>query len=136
SIVCFFVDGNARGRGLSRRMLEAAVDYARSRGARIVEAYPVDKDQRTHPDDMFFGAKSIYDRAGFREVARRKPTRPVVRKALRPRRAAAPRFSDFCLEPSARRTHAPAEPPRRPQTASRSDTCSITDPRKRMIRRA
>jgi GNAT superfamily N-acetyltransferase len=88
SIVCFFVDRNARGRGLSQRMLEAAVDYARSRGARLVEAYPVDKDQRGHPDDMFFGAKSIYDRAGFREVARRKPGRPVVRKSLRPRRTA------------------------------------------------
>jgi GNAT superfamily N-acetyltransferase len=85
SIVCFFVDGEARGRGLSARMLRAAVDYARSRGARLVEAYPVDKGERSHPDDMFFGAKSIYDRAGFREVARRKPTRPVVRKALRPR---------------------------------------------------
>jgi hypothetical protein len=32
---------------------------------------------------MWFGAKSLYDRAGFREVARRKPTRPVVRKVLR-----------------------------------------------------
>jgi GNAT superfamily N-acetyltransferase len=85
SIVCFFVDGEARGRGLSARMLRAAVDYARSRGARLVEAYPVDKGERSHPDDMFFGAKSMYDRAGFREVARRKPTRPVVRKALRPR---------------------------------------------------
>jgi GNAT superfamily N-acetyltransferase len=91
SIVCFFVARNARGRGLSRRMLEAAVDYARSRDARIVEAYPVDKDRPSHPDDMFFGAKSIYDRAGFREVARRKPARPVVRKSLRPRRAAARR---------------------------------------------
>jgi GNAT superfamily N-acetyltransferase len=85
SIVCFFVDGEARGRGLSARMLRAAVDYARSRGARLVEAYPVDKGERSHPDDMFFGAKSMYDRAGFREVARRKPSRPVVRRALRPR---------------------------------------------------
>jgi GNAT superfamily N-acetyltransferase len=84
SIVCFFVDGEARGRGLSARMLRAAVDYARSRGARLVEAYPVDKGERSHPDDMFFGAKSMYDRAGFREVARRKPSRPVVRRALRP----------------------------------------------------
>lgn len=87
SIVCFFVDSGARGRGLSERMLRAAVDYARSCGARLVEAYPVDKAKRSHPDDMFFGAKSVYDRAGFREVARRKPTRPVVRKALRPRRS-------------------------------------------------
>jgi ribosomal protein S18 acetylase RimI-like enzyme len=88
SIVCFFVDSGARGRGLSERMLRAAVDYARSRGARLVEAYPVDKATRSHPDDMFFGAKSLYDRAGFREVARRKPTRPVVRKVLRPKRSA------------------------------------------------
>jgi GNAT superfamily N-acetyltransferase len=85
SIVCFFVDGEARGRGLSARMLRAAVDYARSRGARLLEAYPVDKGERSHPDDMFFGAKSMYDRAGFQEVARRKPTRPVVRKGLRPK---------------------------------------------------
>jgi GNAT superfamily N-acetyltransferase len=84
SIVCFFVDRSARGRGLSERMLRAAVDYARSRGAQLVEAYPVDRDERGDPDSMFFGTKSMYDRAGFREVARRRPTRPVVRKALRP----------------------------------------------------
>lgn len=87
SIVCFFVDREARGRGLSNRMLRAAMDYARSSGARLIEAYPVDKDERSHPDDMFFGARSMFDRAGFREVARRKPARPVMRKALRPRRA-------------------------------------------------
>jgi GNAT superfamily N-acetyltransferase len=86
SIVCFFVDQTARGRGVSERMLRAAVDYARSRGARLLEAYPVDSDERMHPDDMFFGAKSMYDRAGFREVARRRPSRPVVRKPLRPTR--------------------------------------------------
>ena len=85
SIVCFFVAREARGRGLARRMLKAAQDYARSKGARLLEAYPVDKEEPSHPDFMFFGAKSMYDRAGFREVARRKPTRPVVRKALRPR---------------------------------------------------
>jgi GNAT superfamily N-acetyltransferase len=84
SIVCFFVDRRSRGRGLSERMLRAAVDYARSCGATLVEAYPVDTDERGHPDSMFFGAKSMCDRAGFREVARRRRTRPVMRKALRP----------------------------------------------------
>jgi ribosomal protein S18 acetylase RimI-like enzyme len=88
SIVCFFVDRGARGRGLSERMLRAAVTHARSCGARIVEAFPVDRDARSDPDLMFFGAKSMYDRAGFQEVARRKPTRPVVRKPLRPGGAA------------------------------------------------
>jgi GNAT superfamily N-acetyltransferase len=90
SIVCFFVRREARGRGLSRRMLQAAVDYARSQGARLLEAYPVDKPERSHPDFMFFGAKSMYDRAGFKEVARRRPTRPVVRRRLRPGRDARP----------------------------------------------
>ena len=83
SIVCFFVVRHARGRGLTDRMLEAATDYARAQGARLLKAYPVDRDERSDPDAMYFGARSIYDRAGFEEVARRKPTRPVVRKALR-----------------------------------------------------
>jgi GNAT superfamily N-acetyltransferase len=39
SIVCSFVDPNTRGKGLAERMLRAAVDYARSCGARLVEAY-------------------------------------------------------------------------------------------------
>lgn len=94
SIVCFFVDKEARGTGLARRMLRAAVDYARSQGARLVEAYPVDREGRSHPDEMFFGAKSMYDREGFTEVARRTPARPVVRKTIRPRapaRSTAPR---------------------------------------------
>jgi hypothetical protein len=31
---------------------------------------------------MWFGAKSMYDAAGFQEVARRRPARPVVRLRL------------------------------------------------------
>jgi GNAT superfamily N-acetyltransferase len=89
SIVCFFVEEGSRGQGIADRLLRAAVDYARSKGARMLEAYPVDKGERSDPDTMFFGAKSMYDRAGFEEVARRKPTRPVVRRTLRPKRASA-----------------------------------------------
>jgi GNAT superfamily N-acetyltransferase len=88
SIVCFFVDRGVRSTGLSERMLKAAIAYARSKGARLLEAYPVDKVERSHPDVMFFGAKSMFDRAGFREVARRTPDRPVVRRGLRPGRSA------------------------------------------------
>ncbi len=85
SIVCFFVDSHARGQGITEALLKGAIDYARSKGARLIEGYPVDKLERSHPDFMWFGAKSIFDHAGFREVARRKKTRPVMRKALRPR---------------------------------------------------
>lgn len=86
SIVCFFVDKRARGRGVTAELLDAAIRYADEQGATVLEAYPVDKPERSVDDFMFFGAKSLYDRAGFDEVARRKPTRPVVRKELgRPR---------------------------------------------------
>ncbi len=87
SIVCFFVDPEERGQGITRALLRGAIDYARWRGATLLEAYPVDKTERSQPDSMWFGAKSLYDRAGFKEVARRKATRPIVRRALRSRRS-------------------------------------------------
>jgi GNAT superfamily N-acetyltransferase len=85
SIVCFFVDSRARGKGVSEGLLKAAIAYARSQGATLMEAYPVDKEEPSHADFLWFGAKSMFDRAGFKEVARRKETRPVVRRRLRPR---------------------------------------------------
>jgi GNAT superfamily N-acetyltransferase len=86
SIVCFFVDPEERGQGLTRALLQGAIDYARLHGATLLEGYPLDKKGRSPPDSMWFGAKSLYDRAGFKEVARRKATRPIVRRALRLRR--------------------------------------------------
>lgn len=83
SVVCFFVDARHRGKNLTRRLLDAAIRHARDHGAKLLEGFPVDKETRGPADFFWFGAKSIFDRAGFREVARRKPTRPVMRKALR-----------------------------------------------------
>jgi ribosomal protein S18 acetylase RimI-like enzyme len=82
SVVCFVVPPAYRHRGVAKTLLQGAVDYAARRGARILEAYPVDKKRRGHDDGMWLGAKSMYDAAGFGEVARRKPQRPVVRLAL------------------------------------------------------
>lgn len=89
SIVCTFVDKAHRRRGIQRRLLTAAVAYAREQGARLLEAYPVDKPTRSHDDFMFFGSRSLYERAGFIEVARRSSTRVVMRRRLRPTRASA-----------------------------------------------
>ena len=84
SIVCFFIDARERGKGVSRALLRGAMDYARSQGARLLEAYPVDKRERSNPLSLWWGAKSLYDKAGFTEAARRKKTRPVMRRTLRP----------------------------------------------------
>ena len=86
SVVCTYVAKGHRGKGLQHRLLRAAIDYARDHGVRLLEAYPVDKPQRSHDDFMFFGSRSLYERAGFTEVVRRSPTRVVMRRALRPRR--------------------------------------------------
>jgi GNAT superfamily N-acetyltransferase len=79
SIVCFVVPAPFRGQGVARALLDRAVAYARKQGATLLEAYPVDKRGRSGDDSMWFGAKSMYDAAGFEVVARRKPHRPVVR---------------------------------------------------------
>jgi len=82
SVVCFYTAPEARGEGLSEAMLARAAEYARAHGATLLEAYPIDKSERGRDDGMWFGAKSMYDKAGFVEVARRKPARPVMRKRL------------------------------------------------------
>jgi GNAT superfamily N-acetyltransferase len=79
SIVCFVVPAEYRGQGVARALLKGAVAYAKEQGATLVEAYPVDKPARSKDDYMWFGAKSMYDKAVFKEVARRKPHRPIVR---------------------------------------------------------
>jgi ribosomal protein S18 acetylase RimI-like enzyme len=82
SIICFVVPSAYRGQGVARALLAGAIAYARQCGAELLEAYPVDKRGRSSDDSMWFGAKSMYDSAGFKEVARRKPQRPVVRLKL------------------------------------------------------
>jgi GNAT superfamily N-acetyltransferase len=82
SIVCFVVPSTYRRRGVAHALLQGATTYARKHGATLLEAYPVDRRGRSRDDTMWFGPKSMYDRAGFKEVARRKPQRPVVRLEL------------------------------------------------------
>lgn len=84
SVVCFFVDREFRGAGVSAALLEAATAYARSRGARILEGYPVEPSGGRMPDVFAWtGAASAFRKAGFAEVVRRSPTRPIMRRALR-----------------------------------------------------
>jgi GNAT superfamily N-acetyltransferase len=90
SIVCFAVSSSARGQGVARTLLEAAVGHARSQGAEVLEAYPVrlgDADA-IHPDAAFTGTLPMFERAGFTIVADRASDpssshqRVVVRKSL------------------------------------------------------
>jgi ribosomal protein S18 acetylase RimI-like enzyme len=83
SVICFVVPGEQRGQGVAHALLRGAIAYAREQGATLLEAYPMDRAARSKDETMWFGALSMYARAGFEEVARRKPARPVVRLQLR-----------------------------------------------------
>jgi GNAT superfamily N-acetyltransferase len=93
SIVCFVVGRRSRGRGVARTLLAAGIDYARAHGATMLEAYPVEVDQgkRIDSGSVYRGTLTMFERAGFKVVDRRPtpggPPRPIVRRALRPRRA-------------------------------------------------
>jgi GNAT superfamily N-acetyltransferase len=89
SIVCFVVARAARGQGVARALLDAAVDYAREHGATLVEAYPVETDGgRVPPAHAFKGTLGMFERAGFEVVERRRANsasapRPIVRRSIR-----------------------------------------------------
>jgi GNAT superfamily N-acetyltransferase len=83
SIVCFYVDKAYRDRGLTRPLIDAAVEYARRQGAVLIEGYPLDpQGGDTSNVSTFTGFLSTFEEAGFVEVERRSPRKPIVRKAL------------------------------------------------------
>jgi GNAT superfamily N-acetyltransferase len=82
SVTCFFVARAWRGRGVTAALLAAAAAHARRSGARFLEGYPVDRAGRAADASLYHGAASTFRRAGFEEVARRSPTRPIMRRAL------------------------------------------------------
>lgn len=75
SVVCFFVDPGLRGQSVPVRLLRAAVDYAISLGATIIEGYPVEPNASYR----FMGSPSVFEQAGFRKVAVAINGRPIVR---------------------------------------------------------
>ena len=79
SVTCFFIARGFRRQGLSTELLKAAVDFARARGAKIVEGYPHDSKKVTADVFVYTGLASVFRQAGFKEVARRSKTRPIMR---------------------------------------------------------
>lgn len=79
SVSCFFITKEFRGKGLSVPLLKAAVDFAISKGATIVEGYPTEPTGRMADAFAWTGIASTFQRAGFEEVERRSKGRPVMR---------------------------------------------------------
>jgi GNAT superfamily N-acetyltransferase len=88
SIVCFVVGREARGQGVGRALLTAAIGYAREHGATTLEAYPVDTEaRRITSANAAGGTLRMFLAAGFevaawRQANARTNPRPIVRRTI------------------------------------------------------
>ena len=81
AVTCFSVRPGYRRRGVTYALAAAAVDFARERGARALEGYPMltQPGQEVSWGEMFVGKSSVFAAAGFREVSRPTKRRVVMR---------------------------------------------------------
>ena len=82
SINCFFINRHYRKKGLMSTLLTAALEFARSNGAKIVEAYPIDTQEKVSSSRLYYGVAETFRRFGFTEAARRSPDQPIMRLSL------------------------------------------------------
>jgi GNAT superfamily N-acetyltransferase len=81
SVACLFIRKDYRKKGVSVSLLNAAADWAFAHGGTIIEGYPVEPKQGDIPPAFAWtGLPSAFQKAGFHEVSRRSPTRPVMRR--------------------------------------------------------
>jgi GNAT superfamily N-acetyltransferase len=81
AVTCFAVRPGYRGRGLTYDLARATVGFARERGARALEAYPmeVDPGKVVTWGEMYVGARQVFEEAGFKEVSHPTLRRVVMR---------------------------------------------------------
>jgi GNAT superfamily N-acetyltransferase len=79
AVTCFVTRKGFRRRGISRALARAAVEHARQRGARAVEAYAMitRPGQDVTWGELHVGSRSVFAAAGFVEVSR-----PTLRRAV------------------------------------------------------
>ncbi|MSP49144.1 MAG: GNAT family N-acetyltransferase [Alphaproteobacteria bacterium] len=83
AITCLFVHRDFRRSGVSRSLIEAAVAYAKRKGAEIVEAYPVVAEGRADPARGYHGFADVFHAAGFEAIGRPSATRARMRVQFR-----------------------------------------------------
>ena len=82
AVTCFVTRTGFHRRGISRALARAAVDFARERGARALEGYPMipqPQEKTTLPSELHVGSRSVFADAGFAEVGQPTSRRVVMR---------------------------------------------------------
>jgi GNAT superfamily N-acetyltransferase len=78
AVTCLFTRAGYRKRGISRAFVRAAVDFARERGARAIEGYPM-TTKNVILEELHVGTEGVFARAGFKELSRPTLRRVVMR---------------------------------------------------------
>jgi GNAT superfamily N-acetyltransferase len=78
AVTCLFTRAGYRKRGVSRALARAAVDFARERGARAIEGYPM-TTKNAILEELHVGTEGVFANAGFAEVSRPTLRRVVMR---------------------------------------------------------
>ena len=81
AVTCFVTRTGFRRRGVARALAAAAPGFARARGARALEGYPMltEPGKAMTWGELYVGSRSIFAAAGFTEVSRPSPRRVVMR---------------------------------------------------------
>ncbi len=80
SIVCFYIHKAYHGQGVGEKLIRGAVEYAGSRGAKIVEAYPtIPRSRKLPPVSSFMGLPQIFRKVGFAECKRPSASKVIMR---------------------------------------------------------
>lgn len=79
---CFYIRRDARRQGVTRLLVDAAVDLARKRRAIAIEAFPLAGDRRRSSGEAFVGVEPLFASCGFSVIARPTPARVVMRRDL------------------------------------------------------
>jgi len=84
AVTCFVVRKGYRGRGLTYPLALATIDFARERGARALEAYPMitQPGKEITWGEVHVGTRQVFEEAGFEEVSRPTLRRVVMRVDL------------------------------------------------------
>ncbi|MGE0212200.1 MAG: GNAT family N-acetyltransferase [Parvibaculaceae bacterium] len=82
AISCFYIRSGHRGQGLMRLLGEAAVAFAARAGAGAVDVCAIEPEKRLQWGEGFVGLATVFRALGFREIARRSPKRPLMRRNL------------------------------------------------------
>lgn len=81
AVTCFLVRKGFQGRGLMYLLAKATVGFARERGARALEGYPmiIQPGNEITWGELYVGARQVFAEAGFTEVSHPTLRRVVMR---------------------------------------------------------